>query len=97
MVAGHVESSKGRVCTRSATAAKTAVGGKQDTLTFDRGIILVDEVALDQLDGQTRFTNTTTTDNNELVLSQELDKDGWSALQILSDSCGSGCHVPWPL
>jgi hypothetical protein len=29
-------------------------------------------VALDQLDGQTRFTDTTATDNDELVLSKEL-------------------------
>jgi len=39
---------------------------------FDRRVIFVDEMALDQLDRQARFTDTTTTDNDELVLSQEL-------------------------
>lgn len=29
-------------------------------------------MALDQLDGQARFTDTTTADNDELILSQEL-------------------------
>jgi outer membrane biogenesis lipoprotein LolB len=31
-------------------------------------------VALDQLDGQARFTNTTTADNYQLILSQELGR-----------------------
>jgi hypothetical protein len=42
-------------------------------LTFDCGIIFVDKVALYQLDGQARFSDTTTTDDDELVLPQELD------------------------
>ena len=40
--------------------------------TFDGRVILVDEMALDQLDRQTRFTDATTADDDELVLSQEL-------------------------
>lgn len=40
--------------------------------TFDGRVIFVDEMALDQLDGQARFTDTTAADNDELVLSQEL-------------------------
>lgn len=36
--------------------------------TFDCGIIFVDEVALDQLDGQAGFSDTTSTDDDELVL-----------------------------
>jgi hypothetical protein len=39
---------------------------------FDCRVILVDEVALDQLDGQAGLADTTTADNDELVLSQEL-------------------------
>lgn len=40
--------------------------------TFNRRIIFVDKVALDQLDRQTRLSDTTTTDNNELILAQKL-------------------------
>lgn len=43
-----------------------------DLPTFDCGIVLVDEMALDQLNGQARFTDTTTANNDELVLSHEL-------------------------
>lgn len=46
-----------------------AVGKRR---TFNCRIILVDKVALDQLDGQARFTDTTTADNYQLILSQEL-------------------------
>jgi hypothetical protein len=42
--------------------------------TFDCGIVLVDEMALNQLNGQARFTDTTTANNDELVLSHELGK-----------------------
>jgi hypothetical protein len=58
------------------------------TRTFDCRVVLVDEVALDELDGQTRFSDTTTTDYYELVLAEELatrvstrcrdDKTAWS-------------------
>lgn len=41
-------------------------------LTFDGGIVFIDEVALDELDGQTRFTNSTASDYDELVLAKEL-------------------------
>lgn len=41
-------------------------------LTLNCRVVLVDEMALDQLDRQARFTDTTTADDDELVLSQEL-------------------------
>lgn len=44
------------------------------TPTFNRGVILVDEMALDQLNSQAGFADTTAAYNNELVLSQELMK-----------------------
>lgn len=40
--------------------------------TFDGRIILVDEMGLDQLDRQARLSDTTSSDNDELVLSQKL-------------------------
>lgn len=43
-------------------------------LTFDGGIIFIDKMALDELDGQTRFTNSTASDYDELVLAKELLK-----------------------
>lgn len=43
--------------------------------TFDRRIIFVDKVALDQLDRQTRLSDTTTADNNELILAQKLQQE----------------------
>lgn len=40
--------------------------------TFNSWIILIDEMALDILDGQARLANTAATNNNELVFSEEL-------------------------
>lgn len=40
--------------------------------TFYGRIVLVDEVALDKLDGQTRLADATTAYHNELVLPQKL-------------------------
>jgi len=40
--------------------------------TFNRWVVLVDEVALDELDGQARLADTTSADHDELVLAQEL-------------------------
>lgn len=40
--------------------------------TLDGRIILVDEMALNQLDRKTRFTDTTSTNDHQLVFSQEL-------------------------
>lgn len=40
--------------------------------TLDCWIILVDEMALDQLDGEARFTDATTSDHHQLVFSEEL-------------------------
>lgn len=41
-------------------------------ITLDGRIILVNEVALDELDGQARLADTTTADDNQLVFAQEL-------------------------
>lgn len=40
--------------------------------TFDGRVIFVDEVALDELDGQTTLSDTTATDYDELVFPEEL-------------------------
>ena len=40
--------------------------------TFDRRIIFIDEMTLDQLDGQTRLPHASSTDHDKLVLPQEL-------------------------
>lgn len=40
--------------------------------TFDCRVIFIDEVALDQLDGQARLADTTATDDDELVFPQKL-------------------------
>lgn len=45
---------------------------KEARRTFDSRVVLVDEMALDQLDRQARFTDATAADDDELVLSQEL-------------------------
>lgn len=39
---------------------------------LDRWVILVDEMTLNELDGQCGLSDTTTTNDDELVLSQEL-------------------------
>ena len=44
-------------------------------LTLDRRVILVYEVALDELDGQTRFSYTATAYYDELVFSEELERE----------------------
>lgn len=46
--------------------------GRRGRLTFNRRVILVDKVALDQLDGQTRLSDTTATDYDQLVFSEKL-------------------------
>lgn len=51
------------------------VGGGSEpgaALTFNRRVIFVNEVALDQLNRQARLSDTTTTDNHQLVFSEEL-------------------------
>jgi len=40
--------------------------------TLNCRIILVDEMALDQLDGEARFTDATASDHHQLIFSQEL-------------------------
>lgn len=40
--------------------------------TFNCRVVFVDKVRLDQLDGQARFAYTASTDNDQLVFSQEL-------------------------
>jgi hypothetical protein len=64
------------------------IGSRVQTRTFDCRVVLVNKVALDELDGQTRLSDTTTTDYYELVLAEELatrvstrcrdDKTAWS-------------------
>jgi hypothetical protein len=46
-----------------------------DGPTFDCRIILIDEMALDELDGQAGFADTTAADDDELVFSQELRRN----------------------
>jgi len=50
--------------------------GHQDVLrrlrTFDGRVVFVDEMALDELDGQATLSDTTTTDYHELVFPEEL-------------------------
>jgi hypothetical protein len=46
------------------------VGGR----TFDGGVVLVDEVALDELDGQAGLADAAAADDNELVLAKELGR-----------------------
>lgn len=61
---------------KGAPARRSGVGQKprkKTGRTFDCRVVLVDEMALDELDGQTRFTDTTTTNHDQLVLSQELE------------------------
>ena len=45
-----------------------------EELTFDGRVILVYEVALDELDGQTRLSHTTAAYHHQLVLSKELGR-----------------------
>lgn len=52
-----------------------AIGSKRhepEPHTFNRRVIFIDEVTLDQLNRQTRFTDATAANNDELVLAQEL-------------------------
>lgn len=41
--------------------------------TFDCGIIFIDKVTLNQLDGQTRLSDTTTAYDDKFVFSEELE------------------------
>lgn len=43
--------------------------------TLDSRIVLVNEVGLDQLDGQARLAHTTAADDDELVFSEKLSLD----------------------
>lgn len=42
--------------------------------TFNCRVVFVDEMTLDQLDGQARFTDTTAADHNQLIFSEKLNK-----------------------
>lgn len=46
--------------------------------TFNGGIVLVDEMGLDELDGQTTLADTTTADDDQLVFPEELRHDAVS-------------------
>lgn len=50
-------------------ADETGGGGAFEVLTFNCWVVLVHEVTLDQLDGQARLSDATTTDNHQLVFS----------------------------
>ncbi len=51
-------------------------GDGPELRTFNCRVVLVDEVALDQLDGQAGFTHTTSTNNDQFILSEELHRKG---------------------
>lgn len=50
------------------------LGGAAGGRTFNGRVILVDEVALDQLDGQAGFTHASAADHHQLVFSEELGR-----------------------
>lgn len=52
--------------------------------TFNRGVIFIDEVALDQLNCQARFTDAATSYNDELVFSQKLSVQGKQNVSALA-------------
>ena len=54
---------------RSDSMQSDGARGGYVRLTFNCRIVLVHEVALDQLDRQARLSDTTTTDNHQLILS----------------------------
>lgn len=59
-------------------------------LTLDGRVVLVYEVALDQLDSQTRLSDSTAADDYQLVLSEKLARVSRSA-------CGAGGARRLPL
>ena len=54
------------------SSCKLQERGGKCVRTLDCRVILVEEVALDQLDRETRFTNATAADHHQLVFSREL-------------------------
>lgn len=61
--------------------------------TFNRRIIFVDKVALDQLDRQTRLSDTTTADNDELILAQKLQQENVLASSAICMCIGRAAAV----
>jgi hypothetical protein len=61
-----------RVCRRWLALVVGRVGTCRRLRTFDGRIVFVDEMALDELDGQATLSDTTTTDYHELVFPEEL-------------------------
>jgi hypothetical protein len=57
--------------------------GGSEKLTLDGRVILVYEVALDQLDSQTRLSDSTAADYHELVFSEKLGR-------VSRGACGAG-------
>lgn len=45
---------------------------RDNRLTLDGWVVLVDEMTLDELNGEARFTDATSTDNHQFILPQEL-------------------------
>lgn len=70
--------------------------GKEKERTFDSRVVFVDEVALDELDGQARLSDATTTDDDELVFTKELlHREGRAvsrdcSVQVLKGCCFQG-------
>lgn len=60
-----------RVCDKGSidAASRDGVGVRH---TFDCWVVFIDEMTLDQLNRKTRFTDTTSADNHQFVLSQKL-------------------------
>ena len=65
-------------------------------LTFNGWVILVDKVALDQLDGQARLSDTTSADYDQLVFSEKLMGDvsgcAWGRGRM---GMGGEADAPW--
>lgn len=61
------------ICVGSVSSWEVDRGpGEVRRCTFDRGIIFIDEMTLYQLNRQARLSDSTTTNNNEFILSQKL-------------------------
>lgn len=63
-------------------------------LTLDGRVIFVDEVGLDELDGQTRLSHTSAADYDQLVLSEELDGVSEGS-ERAGGRAGGSAGAPW--
>jgi hypothetical protein len=67
------------ICTLAVTRRSHGASTATSVLTLDCRVILVDEVALDELYGQARLSDTTTADHHELVFSEKLRRESVTA------------------